>query len=163
MNKLLKLRPPSSVHKSDMSIWTLWLVYIEQQQSHTNLSVCSIQCANNLVSFFRLIIYVYGHRWNQHRGHIFFSTKGFRSNHPLFSQLHELVEIYLSHCNIVDKAKVSDVVSLEHFKCNTQVIGVIFGPRNFSKPILTSSKVTIICTNWLVQGNVNVVSLGWKG
>ena len=63
----------------------------------------------------------------------------------LIPQSHELNEIF-SDSEILDEAKTSVVVSLEHFKLNIQVVGVIFGPRKISRSVLKFSKIHIIGT-----------------
>ena len=52
-----------------------------------------------------------------------------------------MVETCFSHSKILEQAKVSVVVSFEHFKFNIQVVGVFFGPWKKCKNVLKVSKV----------------------
>ena len=61
-------------------------------------------------------------------------------NGPRIPQSHELVELSFSHCEILDQAEVSIVVSLEHFKFNIQLVGVILDKKT-CKSVWTVSKV----------------------
>ena len=129
-NTLLKFLVLLLPHKySDLILWTLWPVHIAPQQSHTSLSEGTVRNANHLVSYFELFIHVFGHFWHQHCGPVFLSTKVFCWNGQVSSQSHEMVGIYLSPCKIVDQAKVSVLIFLEHLKFHIQVFWVIFGPK----------------------------------
>ena len=133
--------------KSDLSIRTLRLVHIVAQQSHTNLSVCSVHYVKYLVSQFELFIHVFRHCRYQHCGRIFFSSKVFCCLDQLIPQSHKLVEICLTHCKILDQSKLFLVTFLEYFEVYIQVVGIVFGPRNLSKSNLTFAKVHIVGTS----------------
>ena len=111
--KLLVLLLPCK--KSDLSIRTLRLVHIVPQQSHTNLSVCSVLFVNYLVSQFELFIHMFGLFRYQHWGQIFLSSKVFCCIDQLIPQSQKLVEICLSYCKILDQSELFLVIFPEYF------------------------------------------------
>ena len=57
-----------------------------------------------------------------------------------------MVEIFLSHCNILDQSELFLVIFLENFEFYIQVVGIVFGPKKSSKSVLTFAKVHIVGT-----------------
>ena len=94
---------------------TFWFLHIAPQQSHTNLFICSVHYVKDFVDQFEWLIFVFEHCWCQHWWQIFLITKVFCCNSLLMPQPHELFEICLSHCQILDQAEVLLLVFLEHF------------------------------------------------
>ena len=127
-----------------MSIRTLRLIHIVPQPSHTNLSVCSVHYVNYLVSQCELFFHVFGPCGYQHWGKILFSSKVFCCIDQLIPQSHQLIEICLSHCKILDQSELFLVFFPENFEFYIQVVGIVFGPRKLSKSVLTFAKVHIV-------------------
>ena len=117
----------------------------------------TVNNVNHLVSQFELFIYVFGDCWCQHREQVFLSTEIFCCNDQLIPQAHEMVEICISHCKILDHAKVYVVIFLEHLKFYIQVIGIVFGPKKLTKSVLTFWKVHIGGTSEFFEGSSSVV------
>ena len=143
--KLLVLLLPCK--KSDLSMRTRRLVLIVPQQSHTNLSVCSVHYVNHLVSQFELFIHVFGQYKYQYWGQILFSSKVFCCIDQLIPQSRELVEICLSHLKILDQSELFLVIFPEYFEFFLQLVGIVFGPRKLSKSVLAFLKVHIVGTS----------------
>ena len=135
--KLLVLLLPCE--QSDLSIRTLRLVHIVPRQSHTNLPVCSVHYVNYLVSHFELFIPVFGHCRYQHWGQIFLFSKVSCCIDQLIPQSQKLVEICLSYCTFLDQSELFVVIFLEYIEFYIQVVGIVFGPREMSKSVLTSA------------------------
>ena len=133
--------------KLDLSRTALTLVHIVPQQSHTNLSVCSIHYVNYLVSQFELFIHVSGHCSYQHLGQIFLFSKVFRCIDQLIPHSHKLVEICYSHSKTLDQSEFLVVMSPENFEFYIKVVGNVFGPRKLSKSVFTFAKVHIVGTS----------------
>ena len=68
-------------------------------------------------------------------------------------------EICLSHCKILDQAKISDVSFLEHFKIYIRVIGIIPEPRNLTENVLAYSKIHVFGTSEFVRLSKEAVLL----
>ena len=147
--------PTSASELSDLQVTNVL------QQSYTHLFVSSVHYVNQIVSQFEFFIQVFGQHWYQHREKVFLLIKVFCRNEQLIPQPHELVEDCLSHDEVLDQAKISIVISLEHLKFKIQVVGITFEPKKTPKSVLTFSKVHIIGTSCLVQGNFSVASHGW--
>ena len=145
MLKILVLLLPCK--KSDLSIRILRLVHIVPQQSRTNLSVCSVQYVNYLVSQIELFIHVSGHCRYQHGGQIFLSSNVFCCIDQLIPQSRKLIEICFSHCKILDQSELFLVIFPEYFEFYIQVVGIVFGPKQLSKSVLTFAKVHIVGTS----------------
>ena len=145
MLKLLVLLLPCK--KLNLSIRTLRLVHIVPQQSHTNLSVCTVHYVNYIVSQFELFINVFGHCRYQHWHQIFLSSKVFCCIDQLITQWHKLVEICLSQSKILEQSELFLVIFLEYFEFYIQVVVIVFGPTKPSKSVLTFAKVHIVGTS----------------
>ena len=102
--------------QSDLSIRTLWPVHTILQQSHANLSVCSVQYLNPLVSQFELSNHVLGLCWYQHWGQVFLSSKIFCCNDQLIPRSIKRAEIRLCQCKILYQSELFVVVFLENFE-----------------------------------------------
>ena len=66
-------------------------------------------------------------------------------------QSHELIEISLSHCEVLDQAKIVVVVSLAHLKFKYELLAVIFGTKRLSNSVLTISKIDKVVASELNQ------------
>ena len=105
-----------SCKMSDLSIRTLRPVHIVPQQSHTNLSVCSVHYFNYLVSQFELFIHVFGHCKYQHWRQNFPSSKVFCRIDQLNPQSHKLFEICFSHRKILAQLELFVVIFLDYLE-----------------------------------------------
>ena len=82
----------------------------------------------------------------QHRGQVLSPTK-FSSNGELIPQTHELVKICRSHCKVLYQLELFVVIFLGNLEFYLQIIGIVFGPTNLSKPVLAFAKVNIVGTS----------------
>ena len=128
----------------DLSIWNLWLFHIVPQQSHTNLSVCSVHFFNRLLSQLDLFNHVFGYCWYQHWRQIFLSAKLISFNKQLILQSNELFKMCLFYSKVLYQSDICVVIFLENIGFYIQVTGIIFGHKNVSKFVLVFAKVHIV-------------------
>ena len=125
------------------------------QHGHPYVSLWTIH--NNKhkhpLSQFQLFNNDFGHCWYLYRGHFLLSVKIFCCHDQLIPRMHELDEIWHSHCNIIYYWKVLVVFFLENCEFYIQVLCVVFGPRETFKSLLTFFKVHIVGTIQLVHGS----------
>ena len=138
---------PFPCKKLDMSIKTFWLFHTVPQQSHSDLSFCSVHYVNQIMSQFEMFIHVFGLCRSQRCGQKFLSSNVFCCNDQQIPQTNKLVEICFSLCMILDQSENFVVIFLENVEFYIQVIGIIFGPEKPSNSVLAFAKVHIVATS----------------